>query len=225
MTPAPTAAVPELRETSVTVTAIKDNTLYEPFVGVFAENSNGQGSFIFAGNNDGGFARRGLIAFDLSGHIPAGATILDATLTMYMSRTRGPEETIEVYRLLRGWGEGPSDGATVKDTEGQGALAQEGDSTWTYTIFDAEMWEVPGGDFADAASAGTPVGDDGEYTWTSEQLTADVQMWVGEPDTNFGWVVIGNEDSRKTAKRFGSKDNDTESNRPTLTVTFTDPAE
>ena len=219
------SATPELRTTSLTVTATKDNTLYEPLIGVFAENSNGQGSFIFAGNNDGGFARRGLIAFDVGEQISSEAVILEATLTMYMSRTRGPEETIEVYRVLRDWGEGASDGATVKETEGQGAVAQEGDATWTYAIFDAEMWEAPGGDFSAAASAGTPVGDEGEYTWTSDKLAADVQMWVTEPDRNFGWAVIGNEDSRKTAKRFDSKDNDTEANRPTLTVTFAEPAE
>lgn len=219
----PPSATPELRETSLTLTATKDNTIYEPLIGVIGENSNGQGAFIFAGNNDGGFARRALIAFDLGEQIPAEAIILEATLTMYMSRTRGPEETIEVHRVLRDWGEGPSDGATVKKTEGQGAPAQEGDATWTYATFDAEEWKVPGGDFADAPSTVSSVGDEGEYTWASEQLTADVQMWVEEPSTNFGWVVIGTEDARKTAKRFDSKDNDTEANRPTLTVTFAEP--
>lgn len=50
-------------------------------------------------------------------------------------------------------------------------------------------------------------------------------MWVGEPGTNFGWVLIGMEDSRKTARRFDSNDNDTEADRPTLTVTFAEPTE
>ena len=51
----------------------------------------------------------------------------------------------------------------------------------------------------------------------------EVQMWVDEPSTNFGWVVLGTEGSRKTAKRFDSKDHDTEANWPTLTVTFAEP--
>ena len=217
------SATPGLGETSVTVAATKDTTMYEPLVGVIGLNSNGQGSYIFAGNNDGGFARRAPIAFDVGEQIPAGVIIVDATLKLHMSRTRGPEETIHVHRLLEDWGEGASDGSTVKETEGQGAPAQEGDATWMHRSFDAETWDVPGGDFSDDASASASVGDEGDYTWTSEQLTADVQMWLGEPSTNFGWVLVGTEDSRKTAKRFDSKDNDTEANRPTLTVTFAEP--
>ena len=190
---------------------------------MFGFSSNGGGSHIFAGSNNGGFARRALIAFDIGKQVPAEAIIVEATLKLHMSRTRGPEQMIEVHRLLRDWGEGASDGSTVRETEGQGAPAQQGDATWMHRMFDTDMWEVPGGDFSDPASASTSVEDVADYTWTSKQLTADVQMWVDEPSTNFGWVLIGTEGSLKTAKRFDSKDHDTEANWPTLTVTFAEP--
>ena len=214
------SATPDLVETSVSMVATKDNTIYEPLIGVFGFSSNGRGSHIFAGSNNGGFIRRAFIAFDVGKQVPAEAIIVSATLNLHMSRTRGPEQVIEVHRLLRDWGEGASDASTVKETEGQGAPAQQGDATWIHRIFDTKEWEVPGGDFSGTASASASVGDVGDYTWTSEQLTADVQTWVDEPSTNFGWVLIGTEDSRKTAKRFDSKDNDNEANWPTLTITF-----
>jgi len=51
-------------------------------------------------------------------------------------------------------------------------------------------------------------------------MVADVQMWVDQPETNFGWLVIGNESERSTAKRFASKDNSTTADHPTLTIVY-----
>ena len=219
----PTATVVAVGEQTVTLTPIKDNTIYEPLTGVFVLNSNGSGSRIFAGSNKGGFARRALIAFDLGKQIPAEAIIVDATLRLHMSRTSAPEQTIDVHRLLRNWGEGASDGSTVNLQEGQGAPAQQGDASWIHRMFDTEMWEVPGGDFSGTASASASVGGVGDYTWKSNQLTADVQMWVEDPSSNFGWIVIGDESINKTTKRFDSRENATAANRPLLQVTFSVP--
>ena len=221
--PTVTATAVAVVEQTVTLTSIKDNTIYEPLIGVFVLNSNGRGSHIFAGNNNGGFARRALIAFDVDEQIPANAIIVDAILRLHLSRTISLEQTIEVHRLLRNWGEGASDGSTVNLQEGQGAPTQQGDATWMHRVFDTEMWEVPGGDFSDAASAGESVGDVGDYAWNSKRLTADVQMWVDDPSSNFGWIVIGNESINKTAKRFDSRENATAANRPSLQVTFAVP--
>src|SRR3954469_4349976 len=65
---------------SVTVRPSKDNTIYGN-----ADLSNGAGKFLFAGSNGangGGRALRSLLAFDLAGQIPAGATINSVTLTL-----------------------------------------------------------------------------------------------------------------------------------------------
>ncbi len=219
----PAATAVAMVEQTVTLTPIRDNTMYEPLIGVFGLNSNGRGSHIFVGSNKGGFARRALISFDAGEQIPAEAIIVDATLGLHVSKTIAPEQTIEVHRLLRNWGEGASDGSKVKETEGQGAPAQPGDATWIHRVFDTEMWEVPGGAFSDPASASASVADVGNYTWTSKQLTADVQMWVDDPSSNFGWIVIGDESINKTTKRFDSRENATAANRPRLQVTFAVP--
>ena len=50
--------------------------------------SNGQGIYLFAGKTNVPTLRRGLIAFDLTA-IPTNATIMDATLSMFLSQTNG----------------------------------------------------------------------------------------------------------------------------------------
>jgi hypothetical protein len=50
---------------------------------------------------------------------------------------------------------------------------------------------------------------------------ADVQGWLTNPSTNFGWIIIGNEGGTGTSKRFDSRENDTTANRPQLTVNYT----
>jgi len=52
-------------------------------------------------------------------------------------------------------------------------------------------------------------------------MKVDVQGWLNQPANNHGWIVIGNEDDIKVAKRFDSRENADTSTRPVLTVTFT----
>jgi hypothetical protein len=54
-------------------------------------------------------------------------------------------------------------------------------------------------------------------------MVGDVQSWLDNPITNFGWILIGEEETSRTAKRFDSKDNPTTNNRPVLRVTYTEP--
>lgn len=116
-TPVPTATAPPaatpipateqpLVDSTITIGPSKDNTLYEQPDGSL---SNGVGQHIFAGHNNGGLARRGVIAFDIAGNVPAGAVINSVALTLNMSRTQSPGEDIQLHRLLTDWGEGASD--------------------------------------------------------------------------------------------------------------------
>ncbi|MHC5003383.1 MAG: multicopper oxidase domain-containing protein, partial [Planctomycetota bacterium] len=76
-----------------------------------------------------------------------------------------------------------------------------------------------------AASASAVVSGSGSYNWSSTpQLVADVQGWVDDPATNFGWIVIGEESVLQTARKFASREGSA-SQRPRLAVTFTPPAE
>ncbi len=52
-------------------------------------------------------------------------------------------------------------------------------------------------------------------------LVSDVQGWLGDPATAFGWILIGDEDNIPTAKRFDTRENPVVSYRPQLTIDFT----
>ena len=55
---------------------------------------------------------------------------------------------------------------------------------------------------------------------STDQMVADVQAWLDNSLTNFGWIIRGDESQRST-KQFSSKDHDNASRRPVLTITFT----
>ena len=89
---------------------------------------------------------------------------------------------------------------------------------------DTVEWRTPGGDFLGEASASETVSGMGRYTWGStSQMVADVQGWLDDPSTNFGWLIMGNESEMKTSKRFDSKESSEEANRPSLTIEFKSP--
>ena len=68
---------------TVTLAPAADNTLYESATGAL---SNGAGQYLFAGTTQEGDIRRALLAYDLSA-LPAGATVISATLSLNLSRT------------------------------------------------------------------------------------------------------------------------------------------
>ena len=215
---APTATPPQVTESVVDLGPSKDNTLYESTGGFL---SNGAGAHLFAGKTSGGDIRRAVLAFDVAGQIPAGAIIKSVILELRMSRSTSGAGTIELHRLLADWGEGTSD---VSGNEGRGTPSTEGDATWVHRSFSTESWQTPGGDFSPTVSAGTPVSGIASYTWGSTaQMVDDVQSWLDDPSSNFGWILIGNEASIHTTKRFDSRENATAASRPVLTVTFTPP--
>jgi len=201
-------------QTDVTLTPIKDNTLYEDAVGAV---SNGSGTHLFAGTTGGGGIRRALLAFDIAGTIPVGATIESVSLMLNMSRTQPGSQTVAVHRVLADWGESGSDAG---GEEGQGATSASGDATWIHRFFDTDTWAMEGGDFEAVASATLSVGGTGAYTWNSAQLAADVQGWLDQPADNFGWILLGNESASSSAKRFDSRES---AAGPTLVVTYAVP--
>ena len=202
----------------MTLNPSKDNTLYQDDSGAV---SNGAGGFFFAGNNNRRLARRALIAFDVAGNIPAGSTITTVSLTLNVSRTQAGGEPVELHRLLADWGEGASVGA---GNQGGGGAAAPGDATWIHRFSGGETWAAPGGDFSPTVSANITVGVGGAHTWSSAQMVADVQGWLNDPSSNFGWLLSGPEAGPQTAKRFDSKEASNPANRPALTIEFTPPA-
>ncbi len=201
----------------VIITPTKDNTLYEDPTG---GTSNGAGQNFFVGQTSGASKRRALVAFNIGGQIPAGATIVSATLKLQMSRTNSGAgaQPIALHKVSADWGEGTSD---ANANEGSGATASAGDATWLHTFSNTAQWSTAGGDFVPTASATITVGGVGFYTWGSTPtMVADLQSWLDTPATNFGWILIGNEADAGTAKRFSSRENATVTNRPQLTVVY-----
>src|SRR5437870_11353661 len=93
---------------TISIMPSKDNTLYE-YDAAEGDHSNGAGFHFFAGENGMGELRRGVLAFDVAGSIPAGSMITAASLTMNMSMTPVSSlRTVELHKLLADWGEGTS---------------------------------------------------------------------------------------------------------------------
>jgi hypothetical protein len=200
----------------VAIPASRDTSLYHPF-----ENfANGGGAYFFAGRTDFGFFQRAIIGFNIAAHVPAGATIQSAVLTLHLSRTRASFQPVSLHRVTRDWGEGIAD---ASGNEGGGGFAQIGDATWNFAFFNTVPWDTEGGDFIQQASATTSVGDNNAYiTWgPTDTFTADIQRWLDLPEENFGWLLKGNESVTVTTKRFDSRQNSNPSRRPTLMVTYT----
>lgn len=196
------------------VTPTKDNTLYEDAGGSL---SNGAGSHFFAGKPPGGATRRGLVAFDLTGKLPVGATVVSATLQLNMSQSNAGATAVKLHRVLANWGEGASKAGRG---EGGGGPAAANDATWLHTFFNSSTWATPGGVFVITPTATITVGVEASYRWSSPPLLADVQRWVADPATNFGWAVIGDESKSSTAKRFDTRENPVAANRPQLMIVY-----
>ncbi len=175
--------IPVPATSAVTLTAAKDNTLFEE-----GDLSNGLGDWIFAGatDPDGNNAalRRALLSWNLTS-VPAGAVVASASVTLRMDRTIAPSYNFSLHKMSTDWGEGTSN---ADAQEGRGLLATAGDATWQKPFHgQAETWVTPGGDYALLRSATLAVNTESSYTWTSPQLAYDVNSWLNNPATNFGW--------------------------------------
>lgn len=192
---------------------------------------NGAGQYTFAGKTgqfDGFNIRRGVIAFDVAAAVPPGSTITSVSLQLRVSNVATPAQwTIGLHAITQAWGEGAS---AAPAGEGVGTLAEDGDATWLYTFYDtadptgSPAWTTPGGDFVPNPSATTSVGATNQFaTWgPSVQLIADVQQWVDAPASNHGWLLLGDESTDRTAKRFNTREFAGSSDfRPKLTIEFT----
>jgi hypothetical protein len=197
------------RAAVVSVPAQMDNTIF----GEEDSTSNGAGQYIFAGDNAFGIARRALIKFDVAAALPAGSTVTSAVLSLRLSRTASLDHPVSLHRLTATWGEA---GSNAGGQEGGGTPAQVGDATWDYRFYSSQGWTTLGGDFIAPASGSTVVGgpclpENGQtvacikYSWSTPGMAADVQGWLNQPASNFGWILRGSEASSGSAKRFDSR--------------------
>jgi hypothetical protein len=197
------ASVPAVADVYYTeqIPASQDSTLIDNPDGALSDGTGPYFRVGMTGGNLGGGIRRGLVHFDLEGVIPPEARIEDAALHLYLARGEVEKVSVRLYRALQDWGEGAS-----CSNGGKGAPAQTGDATWLHTFYDTSFWDEAGGDRSRPASAREFVGMPDLYTWSSNRMMRDVQLWVEDPAENFGWLVIGDERTPNSVVAFGSRE-------------------
>ncbi|HUB24860.1 MAG TPA: DNRLRE domain-containing protein, partial [Tepidisphaeraceae bacterium] len=203
---------------------------------------------IFVGTDGQDNPKRGLIEFNIAGTIPADATITSATLTLTVGQVAGSgggggggsnagAETISLFNESQAWGQ-PTNvaGASSFGGTGHGAAPDTGDATWNYAFYnsnsaDATPWTTAGGDWSSSLTdiADTAVtGTDTSFTWSSANMVSDIQDWLDDPSTNFGWIIKNaNETTATDFRAFWSAQGAAAANQPSyapnLAVTYVVP--
>jgi hypothetical protein len=213
------------RADTVTLVSNRDTTIFQSNPSA----SDGAGQAMYVGNTNMRSARRGLVGFDIAGNIPAGSTItgVQLSLVQVLAPPGATTTPIELHPLLADWGEGSAGRGSGASHGGQGfsGPADGTAATWTHRFFNTTPWNNAGGDFAATASASTMVGRANmAYIWDSNSnpgMVEDVQSWLDNPSSNFGWLLLGDESKAATARVFSTREAQTQGAAPSLVVTFT----
>lgn len=176
-------------------------------------NSGGQAWLLSGKIQNDVYRDRALMKFDFSA-LPTNAIVLSAVVTLEVTRQPGDglaNAPFGLHRMLRPWGEGDKVATTVP---GQGLPATAGEATWRHAFFPTNEWTVPGGaaglDFSDIESSFQFIYGVGQSPYRFEstpELVADVQSWVNSPQSNYGWMLLCDDEATIfTARRFGSRE-------------------
>src|SRR5437762_1799179 len=139
---------------------------------------------------------RGIIKFAIAGSIPSAATItavkLMVTVVQVPVKQTPVDSVFELRRLLRDWGEGTK--RSVAGHPLEGAPATAGEATWNARFYPDTLWSAPGAaapvDFTGTLSASNFIRGTNTYAFDStSNLIADVQRWLNNPASNFGWLL------------------------------------
>lgn len=197
----------------VRLVASQDATLYEDPDGALASSAGATG---FVGITNRALARRMLVKFDLSS-LPADREIVSATLQMRMSKSASGAFEVSLHRATTAWAESTS---SASGMGGKGADSAEGDPTWIHSAYPNAFWHAVGGDFVTEPSAVTSVDNFVRYSWSDQGMVSDIAAWISGESVNNGWIVIGDEEHHKTAKRFDAREHENPDRRPTLLIEF-----
>jgi hypothetical protein len=207
----------------VSLQPVADTTLFE----VAPLNNLGGALFFNAGTAGNGYRNRALFLFDLGSVLPAGAVVTEASLTLDIVRqpsTGGNVTLFDLRPVLQPWGEGsqvPESG----ESPGLGSPAAPGEATWNARFAPDQSWSLPGGqagiDYSSNVTASALVQTLGESVLfeSNPELIADVQRWLDQPNENFGWMFMTQDEAiERSARSFASRESGF---GPTLTISFT----
>lgn len=196
------------------LTTIADTTLSQNY----PSNNFGGVSFVNSGTTQNLTRNRGLFKFLIEGAIPPHSKIRSADLILEV--TKEPADgyafaDFGLHRMLQPWGEGNKTTPTNSPNAGTGSPATTNEATWFYRFaFTTNAWSSPGAgetnDYVENVSSVQTIYGlaDSPYTFRSTtQLVADVQFWLDNPQANFGWILVcEDEASGFTARRFASRE-------------------
>jgi len=169
---------------------------------------------------------RALYRFDFTS-LPTNALIQAVVLELTVTKRPGDglaNSAFGLYRMLRPWGEGNKVAVIYP---GQGLPATEGEATWSHSFYPTNAWTLPGAapdvDFVSGQSGYADISFTGPYRFgPTPELVDDVQRWVNDPQSNFGWILIcADEGTQFTARHFGSREDPNA--HPNLEVEFSVP--
>jgi hypothetical protein len=150
-------------------------------------------------------ANHALFQFSLAS-IPTNATITGATRSEDSVSGSRPAVNYDLYRLLQNW--------------------DEAEATWNLRVAPSTTWTSPGGqagtDYIATPSTTAPIDvPPATNNFRSATMVADLQLWLSNPGTNFGWIVIAVGEQAGSGKQLGSREDII--NSPVLEVQFTVP--
>jgi hypothetical protein len=204
----------------VHIPADRDTTLIEDAEG---DAANGSGPAFFAGRTNQSLysIRRAVVRFDVASALPQNAVIDRVFLTLYQGSNNEQPSDVSLHRVLADWGEGASFSGG-----GGGAPAEPDDATWLHTFYDYDFWVQQGGHFVPHASATATIAGNDFYTWQSTvQMVNNVGLWLHNPERNFGWLLMGDEDTGGSVKRFASREGADSNQHPMLSIEYHLPGE
>jgi hypothetical protein len=208
-------------QSTATIVVDKDATLYESATGIIA---NGSGTAMFVGMSSVPAARRALLHFDVAASIPAGSRVLSAQLELSVQTSATPLPLLtDAHRLTQDWAEGPT---VAPGGQGVGGPALVGDATWLHTSYQTTFWTSPGGDFVATPSFSFELAASGMTVVSSSTgLIDDVQTWLNNPSSNFGWLLKGDETLASTATKITTHESPNTSEHARLVISYLAPGE
>jgi hypothetical protein len=156
---------------------------------------------LLVGNSKDPFTvhNRALLKFDVSS-IPTNAIVTDATLMTVIFRSNTGPANYDLHRVLVDW--------------------NEYEATWNNRSA-STAWLAGGGqsgtEFVSQPSVTAQIDD---AIFSSAGTISDVQQWVGNSGTNYGWIMLPTGDLSGTGKQIGSRESVYSS---TLTVEYSLP--
>ena len=194
---------------------------YNWFGGLAGDSNHGNVKLLFSGRTHetgSRSIRRGFLKFDLASNLPPGAEISDVVLILHLLPTSNqPPHNISLYKLEADW----SEAASNANGRRASSSAESADSLSSLVEYNTQLWTARGGDIEPTASATLQVSNEKRtYRWNSERMLADVREWQKNPDGNFGWLLLGNEEVEDSIKIFAGSEYPTTYMRPQLVVTY-----